>query len=212
MALKGSQLTSYKDQVITEEGTNTAHPKFQKWLDVLYEFVVRRQKVIDLTNATSDYKLKVGECAKVRISAATTALHIACEDGVYEVRVIFDHTTFAADSDFGIRANNVDDVGAFIHCRIRGATDIATDEIDTTDAAVDKHMDGAASRYISVVACIMIMGNISVASGIMFAIDVTTNVETVSISGTRYGTLHTSLGTILLSEAATGMAYVRRTA
>jgi hypothetical protein len=187
---------------------------FESLEDVVAALVVATGKLNTVVNTTSespDYELSVGETAVINITAASTPLNIAVEDGVYSINVVFDHTTFAADSSFGIQINNADQAGAVIRCRIRGATDIATDEVDTADTAADRHMDAIMSRIIQVKGELIIMGNISSMTGQAFGIDAS-NVEQISIVGTRWGGAHTSLGTIVISEAATGVCYVTRMA
>jgi len=168
--------------------------------------------VADLTNAPSDYRLSVGETAKISISAASTPLNIACEDGVYEIRIAFDHMSFAADSDFYIQANNTEDIGGYNRCDLRASTTFATDEVDVVDSNGNGHFDTAAMRYQHITGTITIIGAVSFGNCIAFGVTLAGSRHT-AIVGTRWDTAtHTSLGTIVLSEAATGICYVKRIA
>lgn len=211
MALKSSFLTPFKDKRLTiKPGSDEISEPFQKWLDLLVQFINRRQQVINLTSFTADYKLKVGDCGMVNITAASTPLNVACEEGVYEIRVIFDRATFAADSDFGININNVTHVGAVLTGHLRADTSIATDQITYQDAARDKHLDFTNARWMHVTATITIMAGFSAANGIGFGR--VSGQESLFTISTYWPGTHTSLGTIIIDEAATGVAYVRRTA
>lgn len=188
-------------------------PDVAEWTQEWKNHVTRLCTVTDLTGAEEDYPLAIGETVLVSISAALTPLNISCGDGVYEVRIIFDPDSFAANSDFGIRLNHEDHVGEFTRADIRGATSFATDEVDMVDSATDNHFNTDNHFLIHILGTITIMGTISVAHGTVFGID-SAGVENISVVGTyrKNDTLHTSLGTIFLSEAATGVCYVTRRA
>jgi hypothetical protein len=187
-------------------------PDMAEWGLEWKNFLTRLCTTQDLTGAEEDYYLAIGETAKVNITSASTPLHVACENGVYEINIIFDKTTFAADSGCGLQVNNQDFVGEFIRGLLRGATDIATDEVDMSDAAADRHWQGTSTRLMQLKGTVTIMDGFSAASAHVFGIDTTTNVENIIVLSTYWAGTHYSLGTILLSEDATGVCYLRRTA
>lgn len=66
-------------------------------------------KVIDLTNAGEDYLLRIGETARINYSASTNVLlHIATEEGQYELTIIGDQTGSIGTLGTGyLKPNNV---------------------------------------------------------------------------------------------------------
>src|SRR5688572_8161515 len=118
--------------------------------------------VIDLTSASSDYTLSVNETAKINITAASTPLNIAISAGKYEIDILFDVSTFAANSVFGIQANNAASVGNFIRFALKGSTTFATDEIDVSIAAQDSHAQyDETGKPVALNGHLIIMGSIS---------------------------------------------------
>lgn len=190
---------------------------FETLEDVVAALVVAVGKLntaVNTTAETSDYSLSVGETAQIDITTASTPLNIAVEDGVYEITILFDPTTFAVDSSFVLNTNNVTHAGEFTRVSLRGDTTIATDEVDASVLAVDGHLDHSINgQYIQVTATIIIMGSISSATCISFYMPQATGVPRIATVSTLWtAAAHTSLGTLVVSEAVTGVVYVKRTA
>lgn len=168
--------------------------------------------VVDLTSASSDYELSVGETAKINITVATTPLHIAVEDGVYEIKMLFDSGSFAADQTIELQANNTTYAGEFTMITLSGDTAIATDEVDVATVANDTYVLGINSRPRIFSGTLTISGLLSGLSGIFYA--VVTGSSRIRCNATwRSGSVaHTSLGTLSIGEDATGIIYVKRIA
>ena len=181
------------------------------WLSSFYDGLT---SPIDLTSATSDYELSVGEVAKITISAASTPLNIAVEDGVYEIDLSFDPTTFSADRVVQLDINNAAQTGLVAFNGYISGTVIATDEFDASDATTDSH------RFIGIVASIPdhAWGRLII-RGSRSSFFAETKGQTLAGDtylyklSTRFGNApHTSLGTLQIGEAATGVCYVKRIA
>jgi hypothetical protein len=173
--------------------------------------------VVDLTSASSDYELSVNETAKITITAASTPLNIAVEDGVYELHMEFDATSFAADQAVQLDINNTTYVGTVAFVGLEANTAIATDEVDARDAGVDGHRFYPASLVRPQTAC----GRLIITSANSGTTSLMSEARGRSVAGLNYifhistrmtGTPHTSLGTLQVGEVATGVCYVKRIA
>jgi hypothetical protein len=176
--------------------------------------IAKLNTVVDLTSAVADYSLSVNETAKINITAASTPLNIAVTNGSYDFRIVFDPSTFAADSTFYLQINNADKTGAVIKSADRASTAFATDEVDTNDAACDGHLDlGGLTNMelLHITGSLTIMGAFSSMSGRVWG-QTGAGVEHMVDISTHWAGTHTSAGTIVISEAATGVCYVKRTA
>jgi hypothetical protein len=166
--------------------------------------------VVDLTSATEDYPLSVNETAKITISAASTPLNIAVEDGVYEIDLIFDRSTFAADRSVGLQANNATGVGLYTFEGIQATVASTTMQVLSTDE--HRFTGGILSRPIACYGRLYIFGTnstlLSHANGTTLAGDS----YLYETSTRRSSFTHTSLGTLVTGEACTGVAYVKRIA
>lgn len=189
----------------------------QRWLDETIRKLnsALQPRVIDLTNVSTDYELSVGETAKITITAASTALNVAVEDGVYEIDLIFDPTTFAADQTIALNPNNTTYVGLLGFLADLDSTAIATDETDTVDVNVDEHRFSGSvmMRPHHAWGRLTILGNRTsmffkcrgrTVAGVNYKFDGSTSGD-IAVP-------HTSLGTVLTGEACIGMAYVKRIA
>lgn len=63
--------------------------------------------VIDLTTATTDYQLSVGETATITYTSATSVpLHVATAEGVYEIEIFGSNTNYSTTGGQGLQPNN----------------------------------------------------------------------------------------------------------
>jgi hypothetical protein len=169
--------------------------------------------VKDLTSATEDYALSVNETAKIDISAASTDLHIALEDGVYEIFLIFSPATFASDRVIGLLPNGQQYANEFTQIMLRGDTSITTDEVDVITQTLNNHrFSGVALKPNQINSVLTISGNMSY----LMSEAVGTNSGNLNITKTSttwdQSTAHESAGSIEIGEAATGVCYVKRIA
>jgi cytoskeletal protein CcmA (bactofilin family) len=167
---------------------------------------------IDTTNLSYDYPLHVGEVAKVSITGAPTPLNIAVKEGVYEIDLIFDATTFLADQRIDLLPNNTTYAGMIAFLGEIASIAIATDEVDIVDASIDAHrFSGSVNmRPHHANGRLTILGNRT---------SLFTRCRGRTVAGDNYmfeistsgdiGVAHTSLGTIDCGEACTGMAYIK---
>lgn len=82
------------------------------------------KQIIDLTNATSDYLLGIGETAKITYSGVTSLpLRIKTVEGEYEVIIKSDTTTITASTNASLSPNNATYAGLFSR---RGVVDYVT--------------------------------------------------------------------------------------
>lgn len=170
--------------------------------------------VKDLTSATSDYSLSVNETAKIDITAASTALNIAVSDGVYEMNMVFDESTFASDGQVIFQPNNQDHAGEFFYVGERFSDAIATDELDVSDggAARDNIFFAfSATTPRAMRAKITILGTRSSCFSELFGTQ-SGNPADQAVKTSWVATAWTSLGTLVLPEDATGICYVKRIA
>lgn len=206
-----SQLSPYKDTEVTKDGA-IIHPRFQKWLDILWDHIVHQHRPIDLTNTNEDFRLRVGEIAKINITGASTPLNIEVGDGHYLLDIAFDQSTFAADQDIYLNINNTTYTGEFKAVFIRANTAINPLQVDVVDTDTDCHFLASAMSPYRISMSLRIFGNMSEVSGDVHG-QVSGNREYHSMHSVRVATpLHTSLGTLEIGEAATGLVYVRRLA
>jgi len=173
--------------------------------------------VVNTTSESPDYELSVGETAVINITAASTPLNIAVEDGVYSLTFEFDQSTFGADREVTLEINNTTYVGEFVASRFSASTGYATDEVDTSDATLDAHhmvagLAGAnTARPYRIDARLVISGQRSTLFSDYFGTS-TSRIQG-SIRSLRNATpTHTSLGTLNAGEVVTGTAYVQRIA
>jgi hypothetical protein len=177
---------------------------------------VRLQKVntvIDVTSETSDYSLSVNETAKITISAASTPLNIATMDGKYSISMDFDISTFASDQTLLFQVNNTDYTNEFLITRLNASTALATDEVDTADVTANNHRftPGTFSPYR--IDCeLVIRGNQSSLMSYAYGTNSTNRFISFTGSVRNASPAHTSLGTLNLGEACTGVLYVKRQA
>lgn len=168
--------------------------------------------VVDTTSATSDYELSVNETAMVSVTAATTALNIAVEDGVYEISGLFDSGTFGADQDITLQANNTTYAGEFLRTRMIGDTAIATDEYDQVDGDDSTYAIAVSSRLRSFKTTLVINGLFSTSITKSYGITAGSRRSSLIFTWRSGSAAHTSLGTLSIGEAATGVVYVKRIA
>jgi hypothetical protein len=185
------------------------------WINWITNWFKRTTKVIDLTGLTDsedDYRLAIGEVVRIDIAEASTLLRIAVEDGVYELDLSFDDSTFGADRDIVLNANNTTYTAEFRRIRIAGDTALATDEVDTSNGDDDYFIFATTCRARHIHARLIIYGNISnmvVTSNVVDAGSKRLNITASSWVGSDP---HSSLGTLSIGEAATGVCYVKRIA
>lgn len=176
--------------------------------------ITKVNAVVDLTSAVADYSLSVNETAKINITAASTPLNIAVEDGVYEVNILFDNSTFAAGQPTALNPNNTTYANGFSFTASRADVGFATDEIDVTEStAQTTHVIDPGSltpRQIEIK--LTIFGTISSIVTTMHCNTSANNRIVQSASYWNNGVVHSSLGTLSIVEAATGVCYVKRLA
>lgn len=208
-------------------------PGLQKWLDILFAAlrgdittdglvngvdIAKLTTIKNTTSETSDYALSVGETAQIDITAASTALNIAVEDGWYDLTFEFDSTTFLNDRAIVLQVNNTTYTNEFLATRFGASTGFATDEVDTSDLTTDTHpltfgLAGATTLTPYRIDCrLVISGNrtslFSVAYGNSGASRIVSQICSIRTATPA----HTSLGTLSIVEVATGTAYVKRLA
>ncbi len=173
--------------------------------------VAKLNTVVDTTSESPDYALSVNETAVINITAATTPLNVAFSNGKYEIDVLFDVSTFTANSAFGFQGNDADHAGEFVRCELSASTVHATDEVNTSIVASDRHLEQTETgKPIRAVASLVVMGGISHMSGIVSYLDSGANPAIAPIQS-QWNTALTAL-TIFASEVATGICYVKRIA
>jgi hypothetical protein len=195
------------------------HGDFQKWLDLLLgplnalaRAVNLLNQVKDLTGGTTDYALAVNEVAKIDITAASTDLHIAVEDGVYELELLFDSTTFSADRDIDLQANNTTYGTEFNRMSLIADAAIATDEVDAVEADTDVYQLGVATRPRCITARLVISGLLSSMVSNSYGITAGSRRLRQTYIWRNGSVAHTILGTLTTGEACTGVLYVKRMA
>ncbi len=168
--------------------------------------------VVNTTALMSDYALAVNETAVVNITAASTPLNIAVEDGVYQMDLLFDSATFGADQNIDLQANNTTYAGEFLRVSITGDASIATDEVDVVESDEGEYELAVGTRPRCITARLVIDGMLSsVVSG--FYGTTAGNRRLRQLYTWRDGSVaHTSLGTLSIGEVATGVLYVKRMA
>lgn len=178
----------------------------------LVSAVGKLNTVVNTTSESSDYDLSVGETAVINITAASTPLNIAVEDGVYELELLFESSTFGADQDIDLQANNTTYVGEFGRISLIADTAIATDEVDTVIADMDSYELAVGSRPRVITARLVISGNISGMRVGSYGVTAASRRIRETYIWRDGSVAHTSLGTLSIGEAATGVMYVHRVA
>lgn len=65
--------------------------------------------LVDLTSATEDYLLKVGETAVITYTDANSVpLHVATVEGLYEIKISTQNTTISDNNGIYLKPNNID--------------------------------------------------------------------------------------------------------
>lgn len=157
--------------------------------------------VVDLTNATTDYPLRVGETATITYTNATSVpLHVATVEGVYEVIIAGDITTAAvhATDNSQFKPNNTNYPGAFAYY-LQGGSGTYDCFLTTSGRilnAVISINTYTAGKSINLISCYRDIGSsISPYNGFGWWNDSTTWV---------------SLGTIVFPFAQSGKIVIRR--
>jgi len=190
-----------------------APPRVAEWGSDWKNHVARLCNVVDLTGAEEDYPLAIGETARINISAASTLLHIAVEDGVYDIDGIFDEASFAADQVINLNANNTTYANEFRAVRISADTSFATDEVDTgesTTLAAHALSGNSAVKPRHFNGRLIISGVLSNMTITMMCTSAGSQRLSVTTSSWPVSVAHSSLGTLSIVEPATGVIYVRR--
>lgn len=180
--------------------------------------LAKQNTVVDLTGASSDYDLSVGETAKIDVTAASTALNIAVEDGVYDIFCEFDISTFNADRSIRLQVNNTDYTGEFVGSRFAASTAFTTDEVDAAEPTADNHLmsfgvsGNGDIRPYRIDSRLIINGNRSSLFSESFGTAGGTRIQGHIRTQRNATPAHTSLGTLSIGEVATGIVYVHRVA
>lgn len=174
--------------------------------------------VVDLTGATADYPLSVNETAKINITAASTPLNIAVEDGVYELHIIIDPETFAADSNANLQLNGADQTGEIYRNTTRISESIATDEIDTDFSNADDRFYFVydLGRICSIRATLHKRSSDAYCHNSTILYTLPGGVALLHTDDNKSywpsASDWTSMGNLVFTEAATGVCYVKRIA
>lgn len=174
---------------------------------------------LNITGASSDYSLGVGEVVRVDINnTQSTALRVAVTDGVYDMICLFDYDTFSADRAITLEINNTTFSAEFAANRFAASTGFATDEVDTSDGTLSAHhmafgLAGATTMTpYRIDSRLTIFGTRSTLFSDGYGTSGGTLIQN-TVRSTRNGSpAHTSLGTLNLGEAATAVVYIHRLA
>lgn len=173
----------------------------------------RLHTIKNVTAETSDYSLIPGETVQIDISAASTPLNIAVENGVYEMVMQFDPGTFSADRQVSISPNNTTYANAFTRHVLFGESNAAT-EAQAANATESSFVFTTGTiHYIK--AELIIDGNFRTLG--ILDVGCTTGGNRRTVVGDSYwnsSTAYTSAGTIMISgsDAVTGVCYMKRVA
>lgn len=96
--------------------------------------------VVNLTSATTDYPLAIGETATITYTSATSVpLHVATVEGLYEVKLYNSNSipTSPINGDVFLNPNNTTYSGVFKRQEMYGANNVSTvlQQNTTTDSA-----------------------------------------------------------------------------
>jgi hypothetical protein len=176
---------------------------------VTKNYTIRR---VDLTNATSDYPLAVGEEAIINFKNATSVpLHIATQDGtVYEMHVISSNTggtSGGSSSPIYLNPNNTTYSNAFVYAELYRNSDGAGSGYTTYSAF---RISWAFPSLHSIIINRTVYKNIKVIYDIYGVDKHYPSLYIVSTDWQDTTTAWTSLGTITFPQNTSGQILVRR--
>jgi hypothetical protein len=181
-------------------------------------FANTKNDPVNLTGATADYPLWPGQSAMLNITASSTALRVAVEDGRYDLAIEYDISTFAADQSINLEVNNTTYSNDFTITKFSASVGFATDEEDTVDQTASSHvmtlgLSGSAAISPHIVNASLVISNSGQRSKLRSEFYGTSSGSRVAgfVGSVRNNTpAHTSLGTLNSGEACTGTVYIRR--
>lgn len=169
--------------------------------------------IIDLTSATSDYLLGVGETAKITYTSATSVpLHIATQEGLYEFTISGNlSTTVANDNSISVLPNNTTYSAQFTEVGYKISS--GNNSAIVLDASTNQ-FNTAWSNAVSANLSISTKTTAKTLQGTVLnkRVNGTTEHFTISSFWNDTSTAWTSLGTITFPFAQSGIIVIKRIA
>ena len=170
-------------------------------------------QIIDLTSATSDYLLGVGETAKITYTSATSVpLHIATQEGLYEFTISGNlSTTVANDNNISVLPNNTTYSAQFTEVGYKISS--GNSSAIVLDASTNQ-FNTAWSNAVSANLSISTKTTAKTLQGTVLnkRVNGTTEHFTISSFWNNTSTAWTSLGTITFPFAQSGIIIIKRIA
>lgn len=171
------------------------------------------KQIIDLTSATSDYLLGVGETAKITYTSATSVpLHIATQEGLYEFTISGNlSTTVANDNNISVLPNNTTYSAQFTEVGYKISS--GNSSAIVLDASTNQ-FNTAWSNAVSANLSISTKTTAKTLQGTVLnkRVNGTTEHFTISSFWNDTSTAWTSLGTITFPFAQSGIIVIKRIA
>lgn len=171
------------------------------------------KQIIDLTSATSDYLLGVGETAKITYTSATSVpLHIATQEGLYEFTISGNlSTTVANDNNISVLPNNTTYSAQFTEVGYKISS--GNNSAIILDASTNQ-FNTAWSNAVSANLSISTKTTAKTLQGTVLnkRVNGTTEHFTISSFWNNTSTAWTSLGTITFPFAQSGIIVIKRIA
>ena len=171
------------------------------------------QEIIDLTSATSDYLLGIGETAKITYTSATSVpLHIATQEGLYEFTISGNlSTTVANDNNISVLPNNTTYSAQFTEVGYKISS--GNSSAIVLDASTNQ-FNTAWSNAVSANLSISTKTTAKTLQGTVLnkRVNGTTEHFTISSFWNNTSTAWTSLGTITFPFAQSGIIVIKRIA